>query len=168
MREWTDPTRASAGSKGRWGFSVIELLIALVIAGALLGMAFPRFDHYRSVRAAVNARDAFTMAAARARSAAVEKGDVVVLMIRPYHDSVFVMTGDAQDTLEVLDYRSGQFPADLLMDTGLPAPFRICYLARGFAHPSCGDGEHLPVKLGFRTNGVTMWSDINATGQVER
>ncbi len=162
------PSRLRAGPRYRAGFSVVELLFVLLIASVLAGMAFPRFHHYMSVRTAVNARDAFSMAAARARAAAVEHGDVVVLMIRPYHDSVFVMTGDAQDTLEIIDYKGGQTRADLLMQDGLPAPFRICYVPRGFAHPGCGDGSRLPVRLGFSTTSDTLWSDINAAGQVER
>ncbi len=160
--------RRCPGPRGRTGFSVVELLFVLLIASTLAGMAFPRFHQYMSARTAVNARDAFAMAAARARAAAVQRGDAVVLMIRPYRDSVFVMSADAHDTLEVLDYKHGLAPADLLMESGLPAPFRICYVARGFAIPGCGDGSRLPVDLGFRTQSDTLWVTINAAGRVER
>lgn len=150
------------------GFTAVELLIVVVVAGILGVMAYPRFTRYRSQREAIDARDAFGYVAARARAAAVERGDLVVLMIRPGRDSVFVMSADAGDTLEVVDYARGETTADVLMEDGLPAPFRICYLPRGFAHPSCGNGDRLPVRVGFANRSDTLWSVISAVGQVQR
>jgi hypothetical protein len=108
------------------------------------------------------------MAAARARAASVERGDVVVLMVRIYRDSVFVMNADWTDTLEVIDFRGGETRADILLD-GTPAPFRLCYVPRGYVHPSCQDGKYLPAKIGFTTwaGADTAWAVINAVGQVQ-
>ena len=150
------------------GFTAIELLVVVMVAGILGVMAFPRFTKYRNQRESIHARDAFGYAAARARAAAVERGDVVVLMIRPYRDSVFVMSGDATDTLEVIDYVGGEITADVVMEDELPAPFRICYVPRGFAHPSCGNGDRLPAKVGFANRSDTLWSVISGVGQVQR
>lgn len=150
------------------GFTAVELLVVVLVAGILGGLAFPRFARYRSQRESINARDAFGYAAARARAAAVGRGDVVVLMIRPHGDSVVVMSGDAEDTLEVIDYVRGETTADVVMAGGLPAPFRICYVPRGFAHPSCGNGDRLPVRVGFANRSDTLWSVISGVGQVQR
>jgi hypothetical protein len=89
-------------------------------------------------------------------------------MVRIYRDSVFVMSDDWTDTLDMLDYVNSEVKADIILE-GTPAPFRICYVPRGFVHPSCQDGEYLPVKIGFANwNGAdTSWAVINAVGQVE-
>lgn len=152
----------------RRGFTAVELVFVMLIAGTLMGLAMPAFREYQNRREVMNARHAFMMAAARARAAASERGEVVVLMTRIYRDSVFVMNGDWTDTLEVIDFRGGETRADILLD-GTPAPFRICYMPRGFVHPSCQDGEYLPAKIGFTTwaGADTAWAVINAVGQVQ-
>lgn len=153
---------------GRPGFTAVELIFVMLIAGILMSLATPRFREYVNRREAINARQAFMMAAARARAAAVERGDVVVLMTRVQGDSVFVLSGDWTDTLERIDYRNGEIRADILLSESLD-PFRICYTPRGFVHPSCQDGGSLPVLIGFSTrNGAdTVGAVINAVGQVE-
>ena len=154
--------------RGRLGFSLVELLFVILIGGILMSFGLPAFREYASRREVINARHAFMMAASRARAAAVERGDVVVLMTRIYRDSVFVMSDDWTDTLEMIDYRNGEIRADILLE-GTPAPFRICFVPRGFVHPSCQDGEYLPTRIGFTNwNGAdTTWAVINAVGQVE-
>lgn len=153
----------------RPGFTVVELTFVLMIGGILMGLAIPSFKEYAQRREVLNARSAVTYAAARARSSAVERGEVIVLMIRPYRDSVFVMTRDWKDTLEMIDFVSGETRSDIIVGSG-PAPFRVCYMPSGFAHPSCEHGEYLPKRLGFTSrNGTTdiAWAVINAVGQVE-
>ena len=152
----------------RRGFTAVELMVVVLIAGTLMGLAMPAFREYSNKREVMNARNAFVLASARARAAAVERGDVVVLMTRIYRDSVFVMSADMTDTLEVIDFRNGETRANILLDD-TPAPFLLCYMPRGFAHPSCKHGNYLPVKIGFTTwaGADTAWAVINAAGQVE-
>lgn len=153
---------------GRPGFTAVEMVFVVAIAGLMASLALPSFRDYVSRRNVMNARSAVSLAAARARSAAVERGDIVLLMIRIHRDSVFVMSGDGTDTLEVIDFVGGETPADVLVD-GTPAPLRLCYTPRGFVHPSCEHGSYLPRKIGFaaRGGGDTVWAVINAVGQVE-
>lgn len=156
---------ASRMERRRAGFSMVELLFVLLIAGILGTLAFPSFKSYLSHRALVNARTAFTAAAARARAAAVERGDVVVLRVLPTADAVHVMSADGADTLMTLDLADGEMTADLLREGG---NLTVCYLPRGFAHPSCGDGASLPQQVGFRNAaGNELWASISAVGQVE-
>ena len=154
--------------RGRPGFSLVELLFVILIGGILMSFGVPAFREYTNRREVINARHAFMMSAARARAASVERGEVVVLMTRIYRDSVFVMSDDGTDTLEMIDYRNGEIRADILLD-GTPAPFRICFVPRGFVHPSCQDGEYLPARIGFTNwhGADTVWAMINAVGQVE-
>jgi prepilin-type N-terminal cleavage/methylation domain-containing protein len=148
----------------RQGFTVIELLMVLTIVGVMSMMALPRMGSYMSKREAVNARDAFLLAAGRARSAAVERGEVVVLRVAPSEESVVVTNGSASDTIHVLDLKDGDMRADIVSATAI----RVCYVPRGYAHPSCGSGSDLPLDVGFAGPGDTVWATIKAAGQVER
>ena len=148
----------------RPGFTVVELLLVLMIAGVLGTIAVPQFASFMARRSVVNARDNFALSASRARAAAVERGDVVVLFVRPYQDSIVVMSADMTDTIEVLNFRDGEIQVDVVAPTAV----MVCYLPRGFAHPGCGSGNSLPRAIGFAFNSDTLYSIINAIGQVER
>lgn len=160
------PWRRTKG--GRPGFTAVEIIFVMIIAGVLMSLALPAFREFRTAQEVMNARHAFMMQASRARAAAVERGEPVVLMVRIYRDSVFVMSPTMADTIEIIDYRGGETQADILLDN-TPAPFRLCYMPRGFVHPSCLDAEYLPARIGFTTwsGADTAWAVINAVGQVE-
>ncbi len=157
-------TRARKAWPARPGFTLIELLFVVLIAGIMGTLAFPRFSEYQKRRQVMNAQTAFIMAAARARASAVERGDVVLLWVQPESDRVTVLSGDGADTMLVLDLRNGEIKADLI----LPSAMTFCYLPRGFAHPSCGNGGSLPQSIGFGNTSDTLWATISAVGQVER
>ncbi|MFP4623118.1 MAG: type IV pilin protein [Gemmatimonadota bacterium] len=158
----------------RAGFTTIELLIVVLVGSLLAGIAVPRFKGYIDRRNAMNARSALVMSAARARAAAVERGEVVVMMIRIYRDSIFVMAGEQvgsaswTDTLEVTGFHDGDIRGDLLID-GTPAPLKICYLPQGYAHPSCEHGSYLPVDVDIvsANGGDTVSARITPVGHVE-
>lgn len=147
----------------RPGFTIVELLFVMLIAGVLGALSIPQFSKYMSRRNVINASDAFRLSAARARAAAVERGDVVVLLVRPGQDSVLVMSADETDTLEVLDFRAGETVVDLVAASALV----ICYVPRGYAHPGCGSPA-LPQDVKFIGARDTVLVKINGVGQVER
>lgn len=149
---------------GRPGFTLIELLFVVLIAGILGTLAFPRFSEYQKRRQLMNAQTAFTMAAALARASAVERGDVVLLWVQPEADRITVLSGDGVDTMLVLDLRDGEIRADVQRGS----PMTICYLPRGFAHPSCGSGASLPDSVAFANGSGTVWSIVSPVGQVEK
>lgn len=155
--------RAQRDWAARTGFTLIELLFVLLIAGILGTLAFPRFSEYQKKRQLMNAQNAFTLAAARARASAVERGDVVLLWVQPESDRITVLSGDGVDTMLVVDLKGGEIRADVLLSSAMT----FCYLPRGFAHPSCGNGASLPRRIGFGNTADTVWSTISAVGQVQ-
>lgn len=58
---------------GRHGFTLVEALIVVVIAGALLLMSLPRLDRALARREVTNARAAVATLVLRARTAAVQR-----------------------------------------------------------------------------------------------
>lgn len=150
--------------RARPGFTVVELLFVMLIAGVLGALSLPQFARYMSRRNVVNATDSFRLSAARARAAAVERGDVMLVVVRPLQDSILIMSADATDTIDVLDYAAGEIQVDVIAGSSLV----VCYVPRGYAHPGCGSGNILPQRVGFSGGTDTAWVTINAVGQVER
>lgn len=148
---------------GRRGFTLVELLAVVLIAGALGTLATPRLSLHMERRAVLQARDAFVAIAARGRSAALQRGEIVVLRALPDTDRIIVYGGNGSDTLEILDLASGR-GVDLLAAT---APV-VCYTPRGFAHPGCGSGSQLPMRVSFTAGGDTLSATITPIGLVEK
>lgn len=146
----------------RPGFTLIELVIVILIGGLLAALAVPPLGAYVEGRNRVQARDAFMMVAARARAAAVEEGDFVLMTISSTGDSVVVTSQRDGAMIDVLRLYSGARKADIVGD----GEFTVCYSPRGFAHPSCQDGADLPHLVGFASGGGTAWARLTL-GQVE-
>lgn len=161
LQRWCARTRMTSR---RSGFTTIEVMVVMVLAGVLVGLAVPQFNSFMSRRQVINARDAFSLTAARARAAAVERGDVVVLQAKVGTDSVVVVSANGADTLQVLDLVAGETTASVIVENTLT----ICFVPRGFAHPACGTGNLLPARVGFSNGSTTLWSVMNAVGQVEK
>jgi Tfp pilus assembly protein FimT len=111
---------------------MIELLIVILIGAVLGSIAVPQFGKQASKRSASNARDAFIHAAARARTAALQSGDEVQLLVNPATDRVEITDRFNVQIAEPLDFRTGPVKARILGN----AIVRVRYTPRGFAHPA--------------------------------
>lgn len=142
----------------RPGVTLIELVIVMLIAGVLIALAYPPMRSYIASRDRLQERDALVMIAARARAAAVEKGEFVLMTVSPTDNSVVVKhNGDVIDALR---------PRSTIAREAGTSDITICYSPRGFAHPSCRDGGTLPDRVGFTSGDKTAWALITL-GRVE-
>jgi prepilin-type N-terminal cleavage/methylation domain-containing protein len=122
------------GTFNRPGFTVIELLVAIVIAGILGGVSIPQISRYTSRRAAINARDAFVQATAQARAAAIQAGEDVQMQVDRTNDRVVLtLLRDGTTIGTPLDLRNGPVRA-AIAGTGT---FVCTYTPRGFMLPDC-------------------------------
>lgn len=145
----------------RPGFTLIELVLVLLIGGVVAAVTIPSMSNYLQGRNMYQARDAFMMIAAQGRAAAVEEGDLVLMQVSPATDSV-VLTQRDGTLIDVLDLRDRDRRADMVGNE-----ITICYMPRGYAHPSCRDGGDLPASIGFTVDGDTVWAELTL-GRVER
>lgn len=112
------------------GFTLIELVMALAIAGVLIGIGFSASAPARDAYAVRSGRTAFGALASRARALAVERGATHWLEVETRGDSAWIRTDSS--VVEVL--RLGE--AHGLDVTG--PDLQVCFKALGLADPTCG------------------------------
>src|SRR5688572_16172440 len=99
-----DATNTKAGSpvvRSRDGYTLTELLIVVVMVGALTLFALPKFSGLVARNKLQAARDEITAAVATARAAAVQKGRTATLRVINNRLWVTVVTDDAGTTMTV-------------------------------------------------------------------
>ncbi len=148
-------------STRRSGFTLVELVLVLVIAGVLAAIVVPPAGEYLQQRSLVNARDAVAAMASRARALAVQQGDIVKLRVSPDTERVTVLSFDETETLETLDLSDGDIRADLTAAQEIT----VCYVAGGYADPGCSSG--VPGTIGVSNSKGTLSFDLNGAGQVQ-
>lgn len=148
--------------KSREGFTIVELVLVVIVFGLLLAIGLPQMGSMMRTRALVNARDAMVLTGARARAAAVEKGDVIRWIGNPDDDTVVLTSGG--DTIHALNLNV-EPAVDLYIASG---ELEVCYTPRGFVHPSCEDAGSLPVDLALIRNGDTAWVQMTVLGRIEK
>lgn len=114
------------------GFTVVEMLVALMIGGILAGIVFRQQEPARARAAVRSAVLQFNSMHALARAAAVERGAAVLFIVDPIGDSVAVRQGS--ELIETL-----HFDTELSVDVRAPAELRVCMTPRGLANPDCGN-----------------------------
>lgn len=146
--------RGHRGSFGTKGFSLIEMMFVLVIAGVLIGFGIPRVKdayHRRDVQAA---RDEVIFMGARARSNAVEKSARTDLFVDVTNGRAYVVEGT--DTIDRVDVNDE-------LGVAVSAPktsYQVCYTARGYADASCGtvtDTALIEFSRAGHTAGLVIW-----------
>jgi prepilin-type N-terminal cleavage/methylation domain-containing protein len=143
--------------RSREGYTLTELLIVVVMVGALTLFALPKFSGLVERNKLQAARDEITAALATARAAAVQKGRTATLRIVGNQIRVTVVTDDAGTTMTVIPAKN----LNTLYNVKLvPDDSTITYDMRGYAK--------LGAKSVFRLTGGSKRDSvcITAAGQI--
>ena len=140
-----------------------------MIAGVLTAVALPSLSGYLSRQDVRGASEAFMLAAARARSAAVARSDLVRLTVDPESERIRV-SSSADGVLHSVDLSGGDREADILTPESLGGDgvLEVLYTPRGFVDPGQEDGGMLPVRVGFERGDHAVWTTMTVAGHVER
>jgi type II secretory pathway pseudopilin PulG len=141
--------------------TLIELTFVLLITGMMASLAFPPITTTWKRWQMLRARDDFVLVSSLARSAAVEQGDLVVMTLHTAAGIVVLRENDGT-LIDRFDVGHNGRDVELLGDE-----LTVCYLPRGHAHPSCGDGAELPRSVGFTSGQDTVWATVTL-GRVEK
>jgi prepilin-type N-terminal cleavage/methylation domain-containing protein len=136
----------------RAGFTMIELLIAIMVGLVLTSIAYRGFSGYMGRTAARSARNSFAALHARTRATAIEMGTTVQLNVDRDADSVWIQRGTTRVETVV-------FGGELGVDIQGSGTVRLCMNPRGFAETACNSfsgSETLVFAAGTDTAGVQL------------
>ena len=142
--------RADFGGR-RGGFTLLELLVVIGIAGAIMMISIPRFQKARAMRTARNARDVYAWTAQRARARAIQTGQTQVFGLNPSTERAWIVRrggSTAADTLLTINFQT-QYEATVASSPN--SAVNVCYNPRGYAFargPACN--------IAFVTDTVTF------------
>ncbi|MDT8342607.1 MAG: type II secretion system protein [Longimicrobiales bacterium] len=134
------------------GFTFIELVIALVVGGILIGISIREVGQVQRRMSVTQGMRAFQSLHARARAHAIERGTLVALFLDTAGDSAFIW--DAGGAFETLRFQ--EFGVDVSAN---PAVVRVCFTPRGYADPDCnsyGAGTVLSFAQGTNTRTLEL------------
>lgn len=146
------------------GFTVIELVIALLIGTILTSVALSTFKTAQNRLAVRGAKATYASLHARARAIGIERGTTVALWVDSNGDSAWIATPDGVQ--EVI-----RFGSEMHIDLRSPSPvaaaagFVLCMTARGYAEAACGTTSSL-IHLQFWQNSDSTSLRIMPTGQL--
>ena len=131
----------------RLGFTLIEIVIALLIGSILTSIAMTSFGNARGSFAVRGAKNTFVSMVARARAQAIEQGESVWLIMDTAGDSAFVWYDSRnQETI--------RFGGELNVDVR-GSSFRLCMNTRGYADPDCNSFSSILT--------VQFWQNADST-----
>ena len=141
------------------GFTVIELMVAIVLAGILVQMAVKGFGMVSSQLAAREARSVFESMVARTRAQAIESGFTTALLADAAGDSVMILAnGRIVETI--------RFQERMGVDIQAPQQVtRLCMNPRGFASPGC-NSFNTAVEMSFVSGAGAEKVKLLPLGQV--
>jgi len=143
----------------RHGFSLIELVIALLIGSILTSVALSSYGNARGRFAVRGARNTFTSIHARARAQAIELGTNVRMIVDVAGDSVALWSGG--QTLESIHFDE-ELNVDIQSSGG---SIRLCMNPRGYADTDCNSFS-TTVKVTFWHNADSASLNILPLGQL--
>lgn len=144
--------------RGRRGFTLIEVVIALLIGSILTSIALTGFGNARGRFAVRGARNSFVSLHARARAAAIEGGTIARLMVFPGGDSAVVVRNGVR--LDGLDFRT-----EFNVDVQAASTVVLCMSPRGYASDTCNSFT-TPVAVRFAFGADTASVQILPLGQL--
>ena len=150
----------------RPGFTAIELVIVMTIAGIIAAFAIPNFNNATQNRMAMNARDSFVWLGNKARGRAIEMGTTWMLEVDPTTERAWIVKRNptvAADTIQIVDYTT-EYASTI--STNANVKVSVCYNSRGYAWP-CG-AANPPVDITFshaRRNSIVR---VKALGGMQR
>jgi Tfp pilus assembly protein FimT len=143
----------------RGGFSIVEMLFVLIIAGLLITMGANSFRKFETFQNVENARSELILLGRRARTAAIEKGTTVQVDIDADTKRAWISVGGTLIDQVYFD----QFHVEMVNGTG--ARVTVCYNARGFALTSTCTTT-LPTTVTFSLNGTSLVVQVKPLGQL--
>lgn len=147
----------------RAGFSLIELLVTIVVAAALLTLVSRALGNVQGRIAADQAMKTYEAMHARTRAHAVERGSTVSLVLDTGADSASVVMrgGEVLETIH--------FGAELGIDVRSTAssPITVCMTARGYGDSSCMSFNSV-ISIGFASGRDTVSLELLPLGQIKR
>ena len=164
------PQRLIDSRKG--GFTLIELMVVIVIAGIIMLVAIPKFQGTRATRVARNARDVFVWNAQRARARAIQTGQTYLYELNPATERAWIVKRGAtvaSDTFLTINFQT-QYEATV--STSANTTITVCYNPKGYANTSCTAGSGtVPtanVDITFTHANYTSVARLKPLGQVTR
>ena len=141
------------------GFTLIEVVIALLIGSILTSIALSSYGNARGAFAVRGARSTFASVHARARAQAIELGATVRFQVDVSGDSVALWSsGNWLETVRFGD----EMKVDVRTSEG---DFRLCLNSRGYADPDCNSFTS-PVKITFWQNADSASVTLLPLGQL--
>lgn len=152
----------------RGGYTLVELIVVLIIGVILTKQAVPGFTRMIRAKNAQNARDQLVWMAQRARSRAIERGQVWQMEIDPTSEKAWVVRRGgttAADTTQMMDFNS-EFKTQV--STVANTVITVCYSPRGFAFSCSANSPGANVDVSFTHIDKIAVARVKPLGQVQR
>lgn len=141
------------------GFTVFELIVALLVGAALTSIAYKGFADTRAKMSVRQARTLWGAMVARTRAHAIEEGMSTLLITDARGDSVMIFKGGS--VVEKV-----RFAEEMDIDIRSTNPVTtVCMTPRGFANPDCNSFT-TTTKISFAQGQQTEVVEILPLGQV--
>ncbi|MDA0312894.1 MAG: prepilin-type N-terminal cleavage/methylation domain-containing protein [Gemmatimonadetes bacterium] len=145
----------------RAGFTIIELVIALMIGSILTSIALSSFGNSTARFSVSGARNAFVSLHARARASAIERGTTATLFIDLGADTAAVVRQDT--VIARIDFMK-EFNVNL---SNSNTRLLLCMSPRGYADDGCTSfSAAQTLRFIFRNSSDTVSVDLLPLGQL--